>query len=167
MGRAISDMLQATAILISITLIAAMAIAGFVFDLFGSFTRSPRLKASAASCGTVGAATGDAPAAAAVASAKVACTMNLANAASERRNPSVNLLHQCRRSSLGRNSLPQSSWSRGAAMTSVAGNTAPEQAVCQSNAALPATSAAPASGSTAGGSITTSSATVPFSGTWL
>jgi len=41
--KAISPIL-ATVILIAITLIAAIAIAGFVFGLFGSFTSTPRIQ---------------------------------------------------------------------------------------------------------------------------
>jgi len=41
--KAISPIL-ATVILIAITLIAAIAIAGFVFGLFGSFTATPRIQ---------------------------------------------------------------------------------------------------------------------------
>jgi len=40
----------ATVILIAITLIAAIAIAGFVFGLFGTFTSGPRLQLSTVSC---------------------------------------------------------------------------------------------------------------------
>jgi archaeal type IV pilus assembly protein PilA len=47
--KAISPVL-ATVILIAITLIAAIAIAGFVFGLFGSFTNSAQVQASVVSC---------------------------------------------------------------------------------------------------------------------
>ena len=47
--KAISPVL-ATVILIAITLIAAIAIAGFVFGLFGSFTSTARVQASVTSC---------------------------------------------------------------------------------------------------------------------
>jgi len=47
--RAISPVL-ATVILIAITLIAAIAIAGFVFGLFGTFTSTARVQASVTSC---------------------------------------------------------------------------------------------------------------------
>jgi len=47
--KAISPVL-ATVILIAITLIAAIAIAGFVFGLFGSFTSSAQVSASVVSC---------------------------------------------------------------------------------------------------------------------
>jgi len=47
--KAISPVL-ATVILIAITLIAAIAIAGFVFGLFGSFTSSAQVSASVSSC---------------------------------------------------------------------------------------------------------------------
>jgi len=48
--KAISPVL-ATVILIAITLIAAIAIAGFVFGLFGSFTSSAQISAQVVSCG--------------------------------------------------------------------------------------------------------------------
>lgn len=47
--KAISPVL-ATVILIAITLIAAIAIAGFVFGLFGSFTSSANVSAAVTSC---------------------------------------------------------------------------------------------------------------------
>jgi flagellin-like protein len=47
--KAISPVL-ATVILIAITLIAAIAIAGFVFGLFGSFTSSAQVSAQDTSC---------------------------------------------------------------------------------------------------------------------
>ena len=47
--KAISPVL-ATVILIAITLIAAIAIAGFVFGLFGSFTSSAQVSAQVQSC---------------------------------------------------------------------------------------------------------------------
>lgn len=47
--KAISPVL-ATVILIAITLIAAIAVAGFVFGLFGSFTSTAQVSASIASC---------------------------------------------------------------------------------------------------------------------
>ena len=47
--KAISPVL-ATVILIAITLIAAVAIAGFVFGLFGTFTNTAQVQASVTSC---------------------------------------------------------------------------------------------------------------------
>ena len=47
--QAISPVL-ATVILIAITLIAAVAIAGFVFGLFGSFTKTAQVSLGAATC---------------------------------------------------------------------------------------------------------------------
>jgi flagellin-like protein len=47
--KAISPVL-ATVILIAITLIAAVAIAGFVFGLFGTFTSTAQVQASVTSC---------------------------------------------------------------------------------------------------------------------
>ena len=47
--KAISPVL-ATVILIAITLIAAVAIAGFVFGLFGTFTKTASVSLGAASC---------------------------------------------------------------------------------------------------------------------
>jgi flagellin-like protein len=55
--KAISPVL-ATVILIAITLIAAVAIAGFVFGLFGTFTSTARVQASVTSCVIHGAAPG-------------------------------------------------------------------------------------------------------------
>jgi flagellin-like protein len=49
--KAISPVI-ATVILIAITLIAAIAIAGFVFGLFGSFTSTAQVLVSSASCTT-------------------------------------------------------------------------------------------------------------------
>ncbi|MDA4123924.1 MAG: type IV pilin [Thaumarchaeota archaeon] len=49
--KAISPVL-ATVILIAITLIAAIAIAGFVFGLFGSFTSSAQVSAQVVGCTT-------------------------------------------------------------------------------------------------------------------
>lgn len=61
--KAISPVL-ATVILIAITLIAAIAIAGFVFGLFGSFTTSAQVSAQTVSC------TGGAP---------LVCSVRLSN----------------------------------------------------------------------------------------
>ncbi len=52
--KAISPVL-ATVILIAITLIAAIAIAGFVFGLFGTFTSTAQVQASVSSCVATGA----------------------------------------------------------------------------------------------------------------
>jgi flagellin-like protein len=52
--KAISPVL-ATVILIAITLIAAIAIAGFVFGLFGTFTSTAQVQASVTSCTYTGA----------------------------------------------------------------------------------------------------------------
>jgi len=48
----------ATVILIAITLIAAIAIAGFVFGLFGTFTSSARLQSSVVACHATGGGSG-------------------------------------------------------------------------------------------------------------
>jgi len=64
--KAISPVL-ATVILIAITLIAAIAIAGFVFGLFGSFTSSAQVSASVTSCTQGGAGKA------------LVCTVNLTN----------------------------------------------------------------------------------------
>jgi len=55
--KAISPVL-ATVILIAITLIAAVAIAGFVFGLFGTFTSTAQVQASVTSCVPTTATTG-------------------------------------------------------------------------------------------------------------
>jgi flagellin-like protein len=47
--KAISPVL-ATVILIAITLIAAIAVAGFVFGLFGSFTKTAQISATVVTC---------------------------------------------------------------------------------------------------------------------
>ena len=51
--QAISPVL-ATVILIAITLIAAVAIAGFVFGLFGTFTKTAQVQAAAVACSAAG-----------------------------------------------------------------------------------------------------------------
>jgi len=51
--KAISPVL-ATVILIAITLIAAVAIAGFVFGLFGTFTKTAEVQSSAVACSGAG-----------------------------------------------------------------------------------------------------------------
>jgi len=55
--KAISPVL-ATVILIAITLIAAIAIAGFVFGLFGTFTSTARIAATTVTCSHNGATGG-------------------------------------------------------------------------------------------------------------
>lgn len=70
--KAISPVL-ATVILIAITLIAAIAIAGFVFGLFGSFTSSAQVSAVAVTCSD---ATGN-------------CTVNLQNTGSANATPTA------------------------------------------------------------------------------
>jgi len=55
--KAISPVL-ATVILIAITLIAAIAIAGFVFGLFGTFTSTARISATTVACAHTGAGPG-------------------------------------------------------------------------------------------------------------
>jgi flagellin-like protein len=62
--KAISPVI-ATVILIAITLIAAIAIAGFVFGLFGSFTSTAQVLVSSASC--------------AATAPPVVCTLTLSN----------------------------------------------------------------------------------------
>jgi flagellin-like protein len=164
--KAISPVL-ATVILIAITLIAAIAIAGFVFGLFGSFTSSPQLTSAAVSCGNVASAGAPAavvtPSSTYVAADFPACTMNLANSGSGSAGVpssacSIDLAGHTTAGILYLNGPAFT------AVTSVAGNTAPEAAVCIGQTAFG--TSIPASGSTAGGSITTSSATVPYSGTW-
>jgi len=56
--KAISPVL-ATVILIAITLIAAIAVAGFVFGLFGTFTSTARVQASVTACNYNGIVAGD------------------------------------------------------------------------------------------------------------
>jgi flagellin-like protein len=69
--KAISPVL-ATVILIAITLIAAIAVAGFVFGLFGTFTSSAHIQAQVTSC------TRAAPA---------VCTVNLMNTGTSNATP--------------------------------------------------------------------------------
>src|SRR5437870_4250867 len=64
--KAVSPVL-ATVILIAITLIAAIAIAGFVFGLFGSFTSSAQVSAGVTSCTTANVG------------ADLRCTLSVAN----------------------------------------------------------------------------------------
>ncbi|MDA4123923.1 MAG: type IV pilin [Thaumarchaeota archaeon] len=68
--KAISPVL-ATVILIAITLIAAIAIAGFVFGLFGSFTSSAQVSAQVVGCTAV---------------ANTVCTINLLNSGTSNAN---------------------------------------------------------------------------------
>jgi flagellin-like protein len=63
--RAVSPVL-ATVILIAITLIAAVAIAGFVFGLFGAFTSTAQVSITSVSCKTSGPTSGQ-------------CTLTLTN----------------------------------------------------------------------------------------
>lgn len=80
--RAISPVL-ATVILIAITLIAAIAIAGFVFGLFGSFTKTAQVQASVVSCSPT--------------ANPSACSLSIVNSG----NANVNTLGSCTLSYLG------------------------------------------------------------------
>lgn len=135
--KAISPVL-ATVILIAITLIAAIAVAGFVFGLFGSFTSSAQVSAVLVSCPRV---------------APVICSVSLQNTGSSNASPTA-----C---SIQLNGVATSG------TTSVTAVTAGAGAVSETCTLLVAAGAGGAVGSTAQGSFTLSNgATVPFTGVW-
>jgi len=140
--KAISPVL-ATVILIAITLIAAIAIAGFVFGLFGSFTSSAQVSAQVSSCTLAGASPN-----------KVVCTMTLTNSGT-----SNTVANGC---SINVGGAAVASTPTGAGIANVpAGGTA--ALVCTSNANQPE----PSVGSQAVGSVSLSNgATVPFTSVW-
>ena len=140
--KAISPVL-ATVILIAITLIAAIAIAGFVFGLFGSFTSSAQVSAQVSQCTLSGAAPNT-----------VKCVMTLTNSGTS--NTAAN---GC---SINDGGAAVASTPTGAGIASVpAGGTA--ALTCTSNA----NQAEPAIGSEAVGSVSlTNGATVPFTSVW-
>jgi len=137
--KAISPVL-ATVILIAITLIAAIAIAGFVFGLFGSFTSSAQVSASVTSCVK---ATG-------------LCTLTLTNSGT-----SNVVSNSCRIQDLGTSAAGTIAFV--APSTTL---TVPAGGVAHQSCSLGAASNS-AVGSQAIGSIGMSNgATVPFSGVW-
>jgi flagellin-like protein len=134
--KAISPVL-ATVILIAITLIAAIAIAGFVFGLFGSFTSSAQVSAVNVVCHTTTPAT---------------CNVNLQNTGSPNATPTACSLQLAGVTTTGTIKTFN-------AVTAGAGATAE---VCGVTG-----SAGGALGSTAQGSFTMSNgASVTFTGTW-
>jgi flagellin-like protein len=139
--KAISPVL-ATVILIAITLIAAIAIAGFVFGLFGSFTSSAQVSGRVLSC--VSAA---GPPITAV------CTVTLTNTGTSNTAATACSIKIAGTSATG--------VVTGAPLSVPASGTV--NAVCTVNPA----SATQTSGSQAVGSFSTSNgASVPFSGVW-
>ena len=142
--KAISPVL-ATVILIAITLIAAIAIAGFVFGLFGSFTSSAQVQASITTCTWTTFETcqltlsnsGSAN------SATASCSLTVGGVTYSGTTTTTNALHSQ------------------VAITATAGTTS--TAYCNLAAATPV--AAPAAGSqVTGGVLMTNGASVPFSG---
>ena len=139
--KAISPVL-ATVILIAITLIAAIAIAGFVFGLFGSFTSSAQVSAAVTSCTQPGGA-GHA----------LVCTLTLTNTGTS--NVAVS---GCSIQVAG---TAQASTPLGGNVP--AGGNLPAQTCTTTSVAL----TEPALGSQAVGAFTLSNgASVPFSGVW-
>jgi len=143
--KAISPVL-ATVILIAITLIAAIAVAGFVFGLFGSFTSSATIRAQVVSC----TATGAPP------TQHLVCTLNLSNTGTS--NGAVNSV------TILANGQSQATTCAGGLPQTVPAGGSLNGLACTTTAG---TFTEPAVGSVAGGSIYTSNgAVVPFSGTW-
>ncbi len=145
-SKGISPVL-ATVILIAITLIAAVAIAGFVFGLFGSFTNSPQLSVSIASCYKQG--------------ADVECALLIQNTGSG----NAGIPGSACNIQVGGTSTAGVMWTQpagaGVKVTAVNGNTSPVTYYCLTGAATAGTP-----GSTATGNIITTSGAIAFSGTW-
>ena len=141
--RAISPVL-ATVILIAITLIAAIAVAGFVFGLFGSFTSSATVSAQVTSCISTG-------------TTNQICIVNLTNTGSG--NTAVNTgLGGC---SINVAGVATAGTPTGTTLVLTAGSGA-HAITCTVTGG-----SQQASGAMATGSFSTSNAaTIPFSGTW-
>ncbi|MGD1055195.1 MAG: archaellin/type IV pilin N-terminal domain-containing protein [Nitrososphaerales archaeon] len=136
--KAISPVL-ATVILIAITLIAAIAVAGFVFGLFGSFTSSAQISAVAVTC---------------TRAANAHCVVNLQNTGSSNATPTACSIQIAGVATAGTNVPAYVAVTAGAG---VIGET------CQ----MPAATVGGAIGSTAQGSFTLSNgASVTFTGLW-
>ena len=136
--KAISPVL-ATVILIAITLIAAIAIAGFVFGLFGSFTSSAQISAVAVTCSD---STG-------------LCKVNLQNTGSANATPTACSVQLSGISTLG-------TTANGNDFKAVTAGGGAIANTCGVGAGL-----TQAIGSTAQGSFTMSNgASVPFTGVW-
>jgi hypothetical protein len=152
----------ATSTLVLTTKVTSTPTSGASFG--GSNSSFPQLTASPAACGEAGAAAGDAPVGQAAAGHPVACEFNLSNTGSG----SAGIPYSECTISVGGSQY--SGWlylTGGARIVSVPGNTSPESAVCDTTEVTGNAVVAPASGSTAGGSITTSSGVIPYSGTWM
>lgn len=147
--KAISPVL-ATVILIAITLIAAIAVAGFVFGLFGSFTSTPQLQATNVVCGTTGTA------------AAVTCTFSLTNSGSGTAGfPGSACSVQIAGSpSAGQVEVQATGH---ALVPSVPGNTGPLADQCTTTGTY---ANAGVAGSTATGYIVTANGNIPYSGVW-
>ncbi len=145
--KAISPVL-ATVILIAITLIAAVAIAGFVFGLFGSFTNSPQLSVSNASCYLQAVGHDE-------------CALLLQNTGSGNAGIPAGSCSVNVGGTSTAGVLYAATGAGGGSITVVAGNAAPITYYCY-------TSGTPAgtSGSTPTGNIITNSGAIAFSGTW-
>jgi len=142
--KAISPVL-ATVILIAITLIAAIAIAGFVFGLFGSFTSSAQVSARVISCTLAGAVPN-----------KLVCTLALTNTGTS--NTAITACGI----NVGGSSVASTATAGTGSLTINAGAT-DSGVLCTTNA----NQGEPAIGSQAVGSISVSNgASVPFSGVW-
>jgi flagellin-like protein len=139
--KAISPVL-ATVILIAITLIAAIAIAGFVFGLFGSFTSSAQVSAQTLVCSNPGGA-----------NVTDYCTVRLTNTGTSNTSVTGCSLRIAGVSQTGTRSVQGTSYTVTASSNGIFG--------CRFGAA------AQTVGSQAVGSFSMSNgATVPFSGTW-
>ena len=135
--KAISPVL-ATVILIAITLIAAIAIAGFVFGLFGSFTSSAQVSAVVVTCNH---------------SHPVVCHVSLQNTGSSNATPTA-----CSINIAG---------AAAASTTSTTAVTAGAGTIAETCTLNSATTDGGTVGSQALGSFTMSNgASVPFSGVW-
>ncbi|MGD1055194.1 MAG: archaellin/type IV pilin N-terminal domain-containing protein [Nitrososphaerales archaeon] len=135
--KAISPVL-ATVILIAITLIAAIAVAGFVFGLFGSFTSSAQISAVLVTCHNT---------------APANCAVSLQNTGSSNATPTACSLQIAGVATSG--------------TTSTAAVTAGAGAIAETCALGAGGAAGGAIGSTAQGSFTLSNgASVTFTGTW-
>ena len=140
--KAISPVL-ATVILIAITLIAAIAIAGFVFGLFGSFTSSANVSAAVTACGSAAGTSGHAM-----------CTLTLTNSGTS--NVQVNAC-----SIQDQGTAKAGTWAYLGTATNV-----PAGASVSGTCTLAAVGNS-AAGSQAVGSLAMSNgASVPFSGVW-
>ena len=142
--KAISPVL-ATVILIAITLIAAIAIAGFVFGLFGSFTSSAQVSLHVSSCTNNGGAPG---------AQKEICTLSATNSGT-----SNAAFTACSIQVAG---VAQAGTVSGT--TGVNAGTTVNGVICTTTAA---TLTEPTVGSQAVGSVAASNgASVPFTGVW-